>query len=42
MKTNWRVRLNGKGSSIINPYPISAENLIKELKKNFKTVEIID
>lgn len=41
MKTTWRVKLNGKGSSVINGTPISKEDLLKELKKNWKDVEVL-
>ncbi len=42
MKTNWRVRLNGKGASLVWDYPISESALIVELLKNWKQVEIIN
>lgn len=42
MKTNWRVRLNGKVSPIVWDYPISRDALINELLKNWAQVEIID
>jgi hypothetical protein len=41
MKTTWRVRLNGKGSGVVNVTPISKEDLLKELKKHWKDVEVL-
>ena len=42
MKTNWRVRLNGKGASIIWDYPISESALLNELLKKWESVEVIE
>ena len=41
MKTNWRVRLNGKYSGIIWDYPISESALLNELLKKWESVEVI-
>lgn len=42
MKLAWRVKLDGKGSCVINKEPISREELLRELNKNWKNVEVYD